>query len=269
MPDFSRQYGIPAAQIAQAIPPEQPNDTTRTYELEARDLVKIYGQRTVVNGVTIKVDAGEIVGVLGPNGAGKTTSFYMLVGLIRPNSGTVTFKGQDITRMPVYKRARLGLGYLAQEASIFRKLSVEDNVLAILETLPLTRSQRRARCEELLESLSLTKVARQKAYTLSGGERRKLEIARALVREPSILMLDEPFSGVDPLAVNDIQTIIRGLSQRGLGIIITDHNVRETLSVVDRAYLVYEGKILFTGTSEELVANEQVRHAYLGSTFRM
>ena len=267
MPDFPRQYGIPAAQIAQAIPPDQPNDTTRTYELEARDLVKIYGQRTVVNGVTIKVDAGEIVGVLGPNGAGKTTSFYMLVGLIRPN--TVTVKGQDITRMPVYKRARLGLGYLAQEASIFRKLSVEDNVLAILETLPLTRSQRRARCEELLESLSLTKVARQKAYTLSGGERRKLEIARALVREPSILMLDEPFSGVDPLAVNDIQTIIRGLSQRGLGIIITDHNVRETLSVVDRAYLVYEGKILFTGTSEELVANEQVRHAYLGSTFRM
>ncbi len=239
------------------------------YALEAFDLVKQYGHRTVVDGVSVAIRCGEIVGLLGPNGAGKTTSFYMLVGLVRPNSGRVVFKGRDVTSMPVYKRARIGLGYLAQEASIFRKLTVEENVLAILETLPLNAAQRKARCAELLESLSLTKVARQRAYTLSGGERRKLEIARALVREPSILMLDEPFSGVDPLAVNDIQTIIKGLRDRGLGIIITDHNVRETLSVVDRAYLVYEGKILCQGTSDELISDEKAREFYLGRSFRM
>jgi lipopolysaccharide export system ATP-binding protein len=193
----------------------------------------------------------------------------MVVGLVRPNDGTVTFRGQDITRMPVYRRARLGLGYLAQEPSTFRKLTVEENVLAILETMDLTKAERRARAEELLASLNLTKVARQRAYTLSGGERRKLEIARALVRSPAILMLDEPFSGVDPLAVHDIQEIVRGLRDRGLGIIVTDHNVRETLSIVDRAYLVYDGKILREGSSDFLVQDETARRLYLGQNFRM
>jgi len=242
---------------------------TAVPDIQAEALVKQYGARTVVNGISIHARCGEIVGLLGPNGAGKTTTFYMLVGLVRPNEGTVSFQGANITRMPVYKRARLGIGYLAQEASIFRKLTVEENVLAILETLPLNRPQRKARAEELLGSLGLLKVARQRAYTLSGGERRKLEIARALVRRPSVLMLDEPFSGVDPLAVHDIQEIIRGLRDRGLGIIVTDHNVRETLSIVDRAYLVYDGQILREGTSEFLVQDEVARRFYLGANFRM
>lgn len=240
-----------------------------TPDIEAVDLVKQYGQRTVVNGISLHARCGEIVGLLGPNGAGKTTTFYMVVGLVRPNSGTILFRGEPITRMPVYRRARLGLGYLAQEASIFRKLTVEENVLAILETLPLTKAQRLEQAEELLSSLSLTKVARQRAYTLSGGERRKLEIARALVRKPAILMLDEPFSGVDPLAVHDIQEIVKGLRKRGLGIIVTDHNVRETLSIVDRAYLVYDGQILCEGSSEFLVQDETARRLYLGANFRM
>jgi len=238
-------------------------------DIQACDLVKQYGQRTVVNGISLYTNCGEIVGLLGPNGAGKTTTFYMVVGLVRPNSGTVTFRGQPITRMPVYRRARLGLGYLSQEASIFRKLTVEENVMAILETMTLTKGERRDRLEELLTSLSLTKVAKQRAYTLSGGERRKLEIARALVRKPAILMLDEPFSGVDPLAVHDIQEIVKGLRNRGLGIIVTDHNVRETLSIVDRAYLVYDGQILCEGSSEFLVQDETARRLYLGANFRM
>lgn len=238
-------------------------------DIEAVGLVKQYGQRTVVNGISLHASCGEIVGLLGPNGAGKTTTFYMVVGLVHPNEGTVAFRGEPITRMPVYKRARLGLGYLSQEASIFRKLTVEENVLAILETLPLTRVERLQRCEELLASLSLTKVARQRAYTLSGGERRKLEIARALVRSPAILMLDEPFSGVDPLAVHDIQEIVKGLRSKGLGIIVTDHNVRETLSIVDRAYLVYDGQILCEGSSDFLVQDETARRLYLGENFRM
>ena len=238
-------------------------------DIQAIGLVKQYGSRTVVDGISINANCGEIVGLLGPNGAGKTTTFYMLVGLVRPNEGTVSFQGANITRMPVYKRARLGIGYLAQEPSIFRKLSVEENVLAILETLQLSKLQRKHRAEELLGSLGLLKVAKQRAYTLSGGERRKLEIARALVRQPSVLMLDEPFSGVDPLAVHDIQEIIRGLRDMGLGIIVTDHNVRETLSIVDRAYLVYDGKILREGTSEFLVQDEAARRFYLGEHFRM
>jgi len=238
-------------------------------DIQAIDLVKQYGSRTVVDGISIHARCGEIVGLLGPNGAGKTTTFYMLVGLVRPNEGTVAFRGENITRMPVYRRARLGIGYLAQEASIFRKLTVEENVLAILETLPLGKKERGDRAEALLASLGLLKVARQRAYTLSGGERRKLEIARALVRRPSILMLDEPFSGVDPLAVHDIQEIIRGLRDRGLGIIVTDHNVRETLSIVDRAYLVYDGRVLREGTSEFLVQDEAAREFYLGANFRM
>jgi len=226
-------------------------------DIQATGLVKQYGTRTVVNGISINVRCGEIVGLLGPNGAGKTTTFYMLVGLVKPNEGLVSFRGINVTRTPVYRRARMGIGYLAQEASIFRKLTVEENVLAILETLNLTKNQRKERAEELLASLGLTKVTKQRAYTLSGGERRKLEIARALVRSPAILMLDEPFSGVDPLAVHDIQEIIRGLRTKGLGIIVTDHNVRETLSIVDRAYLVYEGQILCEGTSDFLQATSQ------------
>lgn len=239
------------------------------YDLEAQGLVKIYGERTVVNGMAMRVKCGEIVGLLGPNGAGKTTTFYMIVGLVRPNEGKITFRGEDVTRLPVYQRARRGLGYLAQEASIFRKLSVWDNVMAILETLPNSRKERKARCEELLASLDLMKVAKQPAYTLSGGERRKLEIARALVRRPAILMLDEPFAGVDPLAVQDIQDIVRKLRDQGLGIIITDHNVRETLNVVDRAYMVYNGKLLCEGTSEYLVNDPEARKHYLGEDFRL
>ena len=241
----------------------------RVPDIQAFDLVKQYGQRTVVNGVSLHASCGEIVGLLGPNGAGKTTTFYMVVGLVRPNAGVISFRGEAITRMPVYRRARLGLGYLAQEASIFRKLTVEENVLAILETLPLTKAERVERAEELLASLGLTKVAKQRAYTLSGGERRKLEIARALVRKPAILMLDEPFSGVDPLAVHDIQEIVKGLRSRGLGIIVTDHNVRETLSIVDRAYLLYDGQILCEGPSDFLVQDETARRLYLGKNFRM
>ena len=238
-------------------------------DLVAKRLVKIYGDRTVVNGMDVSCRCGEIVGLLGPNGAGKTTTFYMIVGLVKPDGGTVVFRGDDITDLPVYKRARKGLGYLAQEASVFRKLTVWENVMAILETLPMRRAERKRRAEELLAPFDLMKVAKQPAYTLSGGERRKLEIARALVRNPAILMLDEPFAGVDPLSVNEIQDIVRKLAKDGLGIIITDHNVRETLSVVDRAYMVYNGSLLKEGPTSVLVADEEVRARYLGSDFRM
>ena len=210
-----------------------------------------------------------MVGLLGPNGAGKTTSFYMVMGLIRPDSGEITFRDVDITHMPMYKRARMGMGYLAQEPSIFRKLTVEENIMAILETLAISAAERRQRCKELLDELELTRLARQKAMTLSGGERRRLEITRALVTNPSFIMLDEPFSGVDPLAVYDVQQIILQLKQRNLGILITDHNVRETLSVVDRAYLMCQGKILVEGPSDFLVNDEQAREIYLGPQFSM
>ena len=252
-----------------ALAAERQAAADRPADLKAENLVKIYGDRTVVNGMNMEVRCGEIVGLLGPNGAGKTTTFYMIVGLVRPNEGRVTFRGHDLTHLPVFMRARKGLGYLAQEASIFRKLSVWNNVMSILETLAMPRRQRKARCEELLGTFDLMKVAKQPAYTLSGGERRKLEIARALVRKPSILMLDEPFAGVDPLSVNEIQDIVRRLAAQGLGIIITDHNVRETLSVVDRAYLVYNGRLLCEGTSEHLVNDEEARRLYLGEDFRM
>ena len=238
-------------------------------DLEATGLMKIYGDRTVVSGMSVSCSRGEIVGILGPNGAGKTTTFYMIVGLVKPDGGRVTFRGEDITGLPVYKRARKGLGYLAQEPSIFRKLSVWNNVMAILETIPMKRRERIARAEELLAPFDLMKVAKQPAYTLSGGERRKLEIARAMVRKPAILMLDEPFAGVDPLSVSEIQDIVRKLAAGGLGIIITDHNVRETLSVVNRAYLVYNGRLLKEGTSDELVSDPEVREKYLGENFRM
>ena len=238
-------------------------------DLEATGLVKAYGDRTVVGGMNVRCSRGEIVGILGPNGAGKTTTFYMIVGLVKPDAGRVVLRGEDVTRLPMYMRARKGLGYLAQEPSVFRKLSVWNNVMAILETLPLSRKERAARAEELLSPFDLMKVAKQPAYTLSGGERRKLEIARALVRDPAVLMLDEPFAGVDPLSVNEIQDIVRRLAAKDLGVIITDHNVRETLSVVNRAYLVYDGRLLREGTSDDLVSDPEVREKYLGENFRM
>jgi lipopolysaccharide export system ATP-binding protein len=237
--------------------------------VETRGLVKAYHRRRVVNGVDMNVREGEIVGLLGPNGAGKTTSFYMITGLIRPTSGNVYFKGRDVTRLPMFRRARMGLGYLSQEPSIFRNLTVEENVMAILETLPIGIRERRRRLEYLLEELKIGYLAKQKAYTLSGGERRRLEITRALVTDPSLILLDEPFSGVDPLAVYDVQQIIRDLKRRGLGILITDHNVRETLSVVDRAYVIYSGEVLTEGTREFLINDPQAREKYLGKAFSM
>ena len=266
MAEMAAEKSLEAKRPAQAAEGSQPASPP---DLVATGLVKRYGDRTVVNGMGMEVRCGEIVGLLGPNGAGKTTTFYMIVGLVRPNEGKVIFRGHDLTHLPVFMRARKGLGYLAQEASIFRKLSVWNNVMAILETLKMSRRDRMTRCEELLASLDLMKVAKQPAYTLSGGERRKLEIARALTRRPAILMLDEPFAGVDPLAVRDIQEIVRNLRDQGLGVIITDHNVRETLSVVDRAYMVYEGRLLKEGTSAALVNDEEVRRRYLGDDFRM
>ena len=224
----------------------------RTPLVKAEHLVKIYKGRKVVDDVSITVNPGEVVGLLGPNGAGKTTSFYMVMGLVRPDSGNVSFRDVDITHIPMYKRARMGMGYLAQEPSIFRKLTVEENIMAILETLELNASQRKKRCEELLEELDLARLRKQKAMTLSGGERRRLEITRALVTNPSFIMLDEPFSGVDPIAVHDVQQIIMQLRDRNLGILITDHNVRETLSVVNRAYIMCMGKILVEGPSDYL-----------------
>ncbi len=253
----------------QTTPADTAGQSREGATLQAIDLAKRYRGRTVVKGVSIHVHSGEIVGILGPNGAGKTTTFYMIVGLVKPNGGDVLFRGKRITTMPVFKRARMGLGYLAQEPSIFRKLTVADNINAILEALDLSATERRERLDELLTDLHLTKVARQRAYTLSGGERRKLEIARSLVRNPAILMLDEPFSGVDPLAVSDIQQIIRRLRDRGLGIVITDHNVRETLAVVDRAYLIYDGQVLREGSGEFLINDPAARQFYLGSSFKM
>jgi lipopolysaccharide export system ATP-binding protein len=232
-------------------------------------LVKSYHGRRVVNEVSLRVDQGEIVGLLGPNGAGKTTTFYMVVGLIRPDEGRVTLQGEDITRLSMSRRAQHGIGYLAQEPSVFRKLTVEQNVMAILETLDIGGAERRKRLKMLLDDLGIGHLAKQKAFTLSGGERRKLEITRALVRNPLMLMLDEPFSGVDPIAVNDIQTIIRGLRARGLGILITDHNVRETLAVVDRAYLLHDGKVLREGESQFLINDPMSRELYLGNSFTM
>ncbi len=237
--------------------------------LRTEKLVKIYGGRAVVNGVDINCRKGEIVGLLGPNGAGKTTSFYMIVGLVRPNSGKVFFNKQDVTDMAMYRRARMGMGYLPQEESIFRKLTVEENLKAILETTEMSSTERKARCEQLLEQFGIAHVRKQLALTLSGGEKRRLTIARSLVTEPSLLMLDEPFSGVDPIAVQDVQEIVSGLRKLGLGIFITDHNVRETLSIVDRAYLIFEGKVLMQGTKDYLINNPEARRLYLGENFSM
>ena len=235
--------------------------------LKAEGLVKVYGGRRVVNNVSLDVHPGEVVGLLGPNGAGKTTSFYMIVGLIKPDAGSIFFDGKDVSKLAMFERARLGMCYLAQEPSIFRKLTVEQNVSCVLETLDLSSKERKERLEELLEELQLTRLARQKAMTLSGGERRRLEITRALAANPSFIMLDEPFGGVDPINVNEVQKIIANLRDRGLGVLITDHTVRETLGVVDRAYLICNGEILFTGDSESLVKDENARRVYLGPSF--
>lgn len=237
--------------------------------IEAKNLVKAYHGKRVVNDCSLNVKAGEVVGLLGPNGAGKTTSFYMTMGLIRPDAGKVIFRGVDISHEPMYKRARMGMGYLAQEPSIFRKLTVEDNIMAILETLDISRRERKLRLKELLDELELAPLARQKAMTLSGGERRRLEITRALVTNPSFILLDEPFSGVDPIAVYDVQQIIGQLKEKNLGILITDHNVRETLAVVDRAYLMCQGNIVCEGTSDYLVNDDKAREIYLGPQFTM
>ena len=237
--------------------------------IQADNLCKVYHGRKVVNGVSIYGRSGEVVGLLGPNGAGKTTSFYMVMGLVKPDSGSLKFRGVDITHIPMFRRARIGMGYLAQEPSIFRKLSVEDNVMAILETLDISRAERAKRLKQHLEELELSHLAKQKAMTLSGGERRRLEITRALVTNPSFLMLDEPFSGVDPLAVFDVQKIILKLRDRNMGILITDHNVRETLSVVDRAYIMAKGEVLLEGSSDFLVNDERAKEIYLGPAFSM
>jgi len=235
--------------------------------LEAIGLVKAYRGRKVVNDVSFTVHYGEIVGLLGPNGAGKTTSFYMVTGLIKPNAGSVYFKGVNVSGLPMYQRARMGMGYLAQEPTIFRKLSVEDNILAILQTLDISAEERKHRLKDLLAKLDLTHLAKQKAMTLSGGERRRLEITRALVTNPEFILLDEPFSGVDPIVVHDIQIIIKRLRDAGLGILITDHNVRETLSCVDHAYLMADGKVCVDGTSDYLINSEEARKIYLGPAF--
>ena len=234
--------------------------------LSARGLTKVYRRRTVVNDVDLDLRQGEIVGLLGPNGAGKTTTFYMITGLVRPDGGRIVLDGQDISTLPMYKRARRGIGYLAQEPSVFRRLTVEENVLAILETLALPDGEQRDRLERLLDDLSLKHLRDARAFTLSGGERRRLEITRALVTEPRFLLLDEPFTGVDPIAVNDIQTIVAGLRRRGIGVLITDHNVEQTLDIVDRAYIVFEGKVQVAGTVRELVFDDRVADLYLGPT---
>ncbi|MEQ1841918.1 MAG: LPS export ABC transporter ATP-binding protein [Verrucomicrobiales bacterium] len=237
--------------------------------METRGLVKIYDGRSVVNGVDIHVKSGEIVGLLGPNGAGKTTSFYMIVGLVPPNGGQVMFNGTDVTAMPMYLRARLGMGYLPQEESIFRRLTVEENLMAVVETLNLPRKEAVGRVQELLERFSITHIRKNLALTCSGGEKRRLTIARSLVTQPSLLMLDEPFSGVDPIAVNEIQNIVSDLRKSGLSILITDHNARQTLELVDRAYLIYEGRVLREGTRDFLINDPVSRELYLGDRFTM
>ncbi len=239
------------------------------YLLETKQLKKAYKGRTVVDGVSINIARGEIVGLLGPNGAGKTTSFYMVVGVIRPDAGNIFFRGEDITSLPMYQRARLGIGYLSQEPSIFRKLTVEENVMAILETLDISQVERKRRLERLLEELDIAYLAKNKAYTLSGGERRRLEITRALVTNPSLILLDEPFSGVDPIAVFEVQKILQKLKAQGLSILLTDHSVRGTLSITDRAYLVCDGRIEVSGTSQFLAADPTARELYLGEKFSL
>lgn len=244
-------------------------ETVHRTVLRTEGLVKRFKKRTVVNGVSIHITQGQIVGLLGPNGAGKTTTFRMVVGILHPNKGKVYLDDRDITRLPMYKRARLGINYLPQEPSIFRRLTVEQNIMSILQTMHLKRRQRKERLEQLLEELGVTHIRKSEAYTLSGGERRRVEIARALVTDPKFILLDEPFAGIDPIAVEDIQNIVSRLKKRGLGILITDHNVRETLAITDRAYIIAEGTILTEGNSEFLAKDPEARKIYLGERFRM
>ena len=238
-------------------------------KLYTKGLVKKYGSRTVVNDVSIEVEQGEIVGLLGPNGAGKTTSFYMTVGLVKPNAGRIFLDDKDITKLPVYKRAQMGVGYLAQESSVFRTLSIEDNLKAVLELSKFSKQEQKERVESLLDEFGLQKIRKSKGIQLSGGERRRCEIARALAIDPKFILLDEPFAGVDPIAVEDIQTIVRKLKEKNIGVLITDHNVQETLSITDRTYLLYEGKILKSGSARELADDEEVRRVYLGKNFKL
>ncbi|MBI3316244.1 MAG: LPS export ABC transporter ATP-binding protein [Candidatus Omnitrophica bacterium] len=237
--------------------------------LEAKGLKKTYAGRPVVNGVELTINAGEIVGLLGPNGAGKTTTFYMITGIVKPDAGNILFDRRDLSQYPMHKRAQLGIGYLSQEPSIFRDLSVEENIMAVLETLELPRREREKRLEELLKELGIAHLRRSRALTLSGGERRRLEITRALVTHPLCILLDEPFSGIDPIAVADCQQLIKDLKNKGLGILLTDHNVRETLAITDRAYIMSEGKILISGTKEDLLTSKEARRIYLGEKFTM
>jgi lipopolysaccharide export system ATP-binding protein len=237
--------------------------------IEASGLVKVYGGRRVVNGVSFHVQKGEVVGLLGPNGAGKTTSFYMITGMIRANAGTIRINDQEVGRMPMYKRARLGLGYLPQETSVFRKLTVEQNLLAILETRKLKRKERREEADRLMEEFKIAHLRKSKANTLSGGERRRLEIARALTTKPDFLLLDEPFAGIDPIAVEDIQSVIFNLRDKGMGILITDHSVRETLATTNRAYIMFEGQVLVEGSAEHLAQDPEARRIYLGKSFSL
>jgi lipopolysaccharide export system ATP-binding protein len=251
----------------------QGSSTAQTTALQAvlrtSNLVKTYRQRVVVRGVSLSVAQGEVVGLLGPNGAGKTTSFYMIAGVVKPTEGRVFLDEEDITKLPMYKRARKQLSYLPQEASVFRKMSVEDNIKAILQLQPLSRAERKMRLEQLLEDFSITHIRKSKGYMLSGGERRRCEIARALATNPRFMLLDEPFAGIDPLAVEEIITIVRSLRSRGIGVLITDHNVHETLSITDRAYILIDGSVFYSGTAQEIADNEEVRKRYLGATFKL
>jgi lipopolysaccharide export system ATP-binding protein len=257
---------LAAAQRASGIPVPEPAPAPVGSLLEGRELTKSYRGRRVVDQVTLRLKQGEIVGLLGPNGAGKTTTFYLLTGLIRPEAGRVLLDGKDLTRAPMFRRARTGIGYLAQEPSVFRRMTVEENILAILETRKLSRAERQGALERMLDELGIRHLRKVKAYALSGGERRRLEITRALVTEPKFMLLDEPFAGVDPIAVHDIQTIVAGLRHRGIGVLITDHNVEQTLDIVDRAYIMFEGKVQAAGTVRELVYDEAVAERYLGPT---
>ena len=238
-------------------------------KITAKNIVKTYRNRRVVDGISLDVKQGEIVGLLGPNGAGKTTSFYMMVGLVKPNEGYVYLNNEDVTDQPMYRRAQMGIGYLAQEASVFRKLSVEDNILAVLEMTDLSKSEQNIKLESLIDEFGLQHIRKNRGDLLSGGERRRTEIARCLATDPKFILLDEPFAGVDPIAVEDIQQIVSKLKDKNIGILITDHNVHETLSITDRAYLLFEGKILKSGTADELAADEQVRKVYLGQNFEL
>jgi lipopolysaccharide export system ATP-binding protein len=239
------------------------------YCLEVQDLEKSYGGRKVVNGLSFKVKQGEIVGLLGPNGAGKTTAFYMTIGVIRPDNGLVLFNGENVTFLPIHRRAKMGMGYLAQEPSVFRGLSVEDNILAILESLSLSKTEKEAKLEELLQELNLTSLRNKIASTLSGGERRRLEITRALITNPTFLLLDEPFANIDPISVQEVKELIRHLSGKNISVLITDHNAREIFSIVDRSYLVFEGKVIRSGTVDELIHDEEVKRTYLGAEFKL